>query len=57
MNINYSFTGYQADQDLLYFDDMMYHTCVCMYESTFTVEGLINKIKLKTKLKTKEKRK
>ena len=45
MNINYTFSGYQEDQDLLYFDDKKLHTCVCYYASIFTIEGLIQKIK------------
>ena len=42
---NYTFIGYSEDQDLLYFDDMLLHTCVCYFASEFTIEKLIIKIK------------
>lgn len=42
--INYQFIAHKQDQNILYFNDMKYNTCVCMIENEFTVEGLINKI-------------
>jgi len=50
MSIDYKFLGHQPDHKLLYFDDMKFHTCVCMYDHDFTIEKLIDKIKARQKL-------